>query len=191
MIFEITFIIASLFQTYIYYLFSVCFYREKAEPKRVFGGCSIFFAVTTIAYLIFNVPVLNFISVVICAFIMICILYGGKISKAVLVTVLTIGMMAVSEALVAICIGAVGVNPVQQNPYYDSIFVTILLPVIQYLIVMIVRNFVSLKNDEVMPKSYCYGVSSIFGNCFYHYFVHKVKSSCGVFSNMRHSFISD
>ena len=154
MIFEITFIIASLFQTYIYYLFSACFYREKAEPKRVFGGCSIFFAVTTIAYLIFNVPVLNFISVVICAFIMICILYGGKISKAVLVTVLTIGMMAVSEALVAICIGAVGVNPVQQNPYYDSIFVTILLPVIQYLIVMIVRNFVGLKNDEAMPKSY-------------------------------------
>ena len=46
MIFEITFIIASLFQTYIYYLFSVCFYREKAEPKRVFGGCSIFFAVS-------------------------------------------------------------------------------------------------------------------------------------------------
>ncbi len=60
MIFEITFIIASLFQTYIYYLFSVCFYREKAEPKRVFGGCSIFFAVTTIAYLIFNVPVFEF-----------------------------------------------------------------------------------------------------------------------------------
>lgn len=81
MIFEITFIIASLFQTYIYYLFSACFYREKAEPKRVFGGCSIFFAVTTIAYLIFNVPILNFISVVICAFIMICILYGGKIQK--------------------------------------------------------------------------------------------------------------
>lgn len=51
MIFEITFIIASLFQTYIYYLFSACFYREKAEPKRVFGGCSIFFAVTTIAYI--------------------------------------------------------------------------------------------------------------------------------------------
>ena len=69
MIFEITFIISSLFQTYIYYLFSACFYRKKAEPKRVFGGCSIFFAVTTIAYLIFNVPVLNFISVVICAFI--------------------------------------------------------------------------------------------------------------------------
>ena len=154
MIFEITFIISSLFQTYIYYLFSACFYREKAEPKRVFGGCSIFFAVTTIAYLIFNVPLLNFISVVNCAFIMICILYGGKISKAVLVTVLTIGMMAVSEALVAICVGAVGVNPVQKNPYYDSIFVMILLPVIQYLIVMIVRNFVGLKNDEAMPKSY-------------------------------------
>ena len=34
MIFEITFIISSLFQTYIYYLFSACFYREKAEPKE-------------------------------------------------------------------------------------------------------------------------------------------------------------
>lgn len=63
-------------------------------------------------------------------------------------------MLAVSEALVAICVGAVGVNPVQKNPYYDSIFVMILLPVIQYLIVMIVRNFVGLKNDEAMPKSY-------------------------------------
>ena len=77
-----------------------------------------------------------------------------RYQKAVLVTVLTIGMMAVSEALVAICVGAVGVNPVQKNPYYDSIFVMILLPVIQYLIVMIVRNFVGLKNDEAMPKSY-------------------------------------
>ena len=130
------------------------FLPGKGRTKKSFWRLFYLFAVTTIAYLIFNVPVLNFISVVICAFIMICILYGGKISKAVLVTVLTIGMMAVSEALVAICIGAVGVNPVQQNPYYDSIFVTILLPVIQYLIVMIVRNFVSLKNDEVMPKSY-------------------------------------
>ncbi len=99
MIFEITFIIASLFQTYIYYLFSVCFYRQKAEPKKSFWRLFYLFAVTTIAYLIFNVPVLNFISVVICAFIMICILYGGKISKAVLVTVLTIGMMAVSKHL--------------------------------------------------------------------------------------------
>ena len=154
MIFEITFIIASLFQTYIYYLFGVFFYKEKAEIKRVLGGCSLFFVVTTSAYLIFNMPFLNLLSSLFCGFCMFYISYRGRVSKAVLVSVLTMCMMGVSEAIVAVCIGAVGVNPIQQSGYYNSVFVALLLPMIQYVLVMFVRNFVSLKDDTSTPLSY-------------------------------------
>ena len=154
MIFEITFIIASLFQTYIFYLFGACFYKEKAETKRVLGGCSLFFVVTTSAYLIFNMPLVNLLSIIICGFCMVYIIYRGKISKAILVSVLTMCMMGVSETVLAVCIGAVSKSAIQQSGYYNSVFVALLLPMIQYVIVMLVRNFVSLKDDTLMPTSY-------------------------------------
>lgn len=154
MIFQITFIIASLFQTYIFYLFGACFYREKAEIKRVFGGCSLFFVVTTGVYLLFNVPLLNIISALVCGFCMLNICYRGKVSKAILVSVLTMCMMAVSETVLAICIGEVSKSAIQQSDYYNSVFVALLLPMIQYLLVMLVRNFMSLKDDTSMPLSY-------------------------------------
>ena len=154
MIFEITFIIASLFQTYIFYLFGACFYKEKAETKRVLGGCAVFFVVTTSAYLILNMPLINLLSIIICDFCMVYVIYRGKISKAILIAVLTMVVMGISEAIVAVCIGAVGVNPIQQNGYYNSVFIAMFLPMIQYLLVMLVRNFVSLKDDTSMPLSY-------------------------------------
>lgn len=154
MIFEITFIIASLFQTYIFYLFGACFYREKAEMKRVFVGCSIFFVVTTSAYLLFNMPFLNLLSALFCGFCMLYISYRGRVSKAILVSVLTMCMMGVSETVLAVCIGAVSESAIQQSGYYNSVFVALLLPMIQYVLVMLVRNFVSLKDDTSMPLSY-------------------------------------
>lgn len=154
MIFEITFIIASLFQTYIFYLFGACFYKEKAETKRVLGGCAIFFVVTTSAYLIFNMPLINLLSIMICDFCMVYVGYRGKISKVILIAVLTMVVMGISEAIVAVCIGAVEVNPIQQSGYYNSVFVAMFLPMIQYVLVMLVRNFVSLKDDTSMPLSY-------------------------------------
>ena len=154
MIFEITFIIASLFQTYIFYLFGACFYKEKAETKRVLGGCAVFFVVTTSAYLIFNVPLLNLVSALISAFCMIYYIHRGKIQKAILVMVLTMCIMVVSETVLAVCVGAVRRSAIRQNGYYNSVFVALLLPMIQYLLVMIIRNFASLKDDEIMSKSY-------------------------------------
>ncbi len=154
MIFEITFIIASLFQTYIFYLFGACFYKEKAETKRVLGGCAVFFVVTTSTYLIFNVPLLNLVSALISAFCMIYYIHRGKIQKAILVMVLTMCIMVVSETVLAVCVGAVRRSAIRQNGYYNSVFVALLLPMIQYLIVMIIRNFASLKDDEIMSKSY-------------------------------------
>ena len=79
--------------------------------------------------------------------------WGGKISKSILVTVITIVIMTVSESVVAACIGVVGVKLMQESGYYDSFFVTLLLPVIQYLLVMIVRNFTNLKDEETMSKT--------------------------------------
>lgn len=154
MIFEITFIIASLFQTYIYYLFGACFYKEKAETKRVLGGCAVFFVVTTSAYLILNMPFLNLLSALFCGFCMLYISYRGRVSKAILVSVLTMCMMGVSETVLAVCIGAVSESAIQQSGYYNSVFVALLLPMIQYVLVMLVRNFVSLKDDTSMPLSY-------------------------------------
>lgn len=154
MIFEITFIIASLFQTYIFYLFGACFYKEKAETKRALGGCAVFFVVTTSAYLILNMPFLNLLSALFCGFCMLYISYRGRVSKAILVSVLTMCMMGVSETVLAVCIGAVSESAIQQSGYYNSVFVALLLPMIQYVLVMLVRNFVSLKDDTSMPLSY-------------------------------------
>ena len=78
----------------------------------------------------------------------------GKLSKAILVAVLAMGTMAVAEAIIAVCIGAVQVNAIQRNEYYDSVFVALLLPMVQYLVVILVKNFASLKDDESIPTSY-------------------------------------
>lgn len=152
--FPIVFIIVSLFQTYIFYMFGACFYKEKPGIGRVIAGTALFYVITTSCYLIFNIPLLNFFSSFLSAFCMFCIIYRGKISKVILVTVLAMVMMAVSESIVAACIGAVKVDAILRNSYYNSIFVELFLPMIQYLLVMIVRNFSSLKDDEAMPKGY-------------------------------------
>lgn len=122
--------------------------------KRVLGGCSLFFVVTTSAYLIFNVPLLNLVSALISAFCMIYYIHRGKIQKAILVMVLAMCIMVVSETVLAVCVGAVRRSAIRQNGYYNSVFVALLLPMIQYLLVMIIRNFASLKDDEIMSKSY-------------------------------------
>ena len=68
--------------------------------------------------------------------------------------VLAMCIMVVSETVLAVCVGAVRRSAIRQNGYYNSVFVALLLPMIQYLLVMIIRNFASLKDDEIMSKSY-------------------------------------
>lgn len=153
MAFTFIFLVASVFQIYEFYLMMRCFFDERIVSQKeellTYVGL---FIVMTVPYLAFSTPMItlafSYTGTVLTAFI-----YKGGWKKKILAGTFTYAIMAMSECIVALLFGYINLDVFESTEYY-SIVGTVCLPIVQYLIVLIMRNFKNIRKGEQVPISY-------------------------------------
>lgn len=153
MLFTIVFLISEVFQIYEAYLLMRCFFKECRVSGRVevlvYAGL---FVMMSVPYLVFGIPVVNFI----CSYsgmILVTFIYVGSFKKRFLSGTLLYIIVLMAECVIAVFSGYGGVNVFHSSKYY-SIFGTICVPLAQFLIILIVRNFKNISEGESVPVAY-------------------------------------
>lgn len=153
MLFTIIFLITSVFQIYEFYLLLECFLKEsKNSGILVFLAYVGLFIMMTVPYLIFNIPIVTLI----CAYIgtlSVTLVYEGTWKIKILSGTFALGIMALAECVVAVFSGYIDLNVLKANEYH-SLFGTVCLPIVEFMIVLIVRNFKNLKEGEDVSVTY-------------------------------------
>lgn len=154
MAFTFIFLVASVFQIYEFYLMMRCFFDEcRVSQKEEFLTYVGLFVVMTVPYLAFGTPMITLVCSYSGAILVAVIAYKGNWKKKILSGTFTFAIMAMSECIVALFFGYTNMDVFESTEYY-SILGTVCLPIVQYLIVQIMRNFKNIKKGEQVPISY-------------------------------------
>lgn len=147
------FMLVSMFQVYEFYLlfhsfFTACRCRRVLEVFMYI----LMYMMQTIPYLCVGIPAVtmmcSFLSIVMVAFI-----YKASYKKNFLVALFIFVLMLMAEFLTGTFFGYVNMELFLKEEYY-SIFATVFLPVVQYVIVMIVKNCRFIQDGEKVSVSY-------------------------------------
>lgn len=153
MLFTIVFLISEVFRIYEAYLLMRCFFKDRRVSGRVeFLVYAGLFVMMAIPYLVFGIPVVNFI----CSYsgmILVTFIYVGSFKKRILAGTLLYIIMLMAECIVAVFSGYIDLDLFHSSGYYST-FGTICLPLAQFLIVLIVRNFKNISEGETVPVAY-------------------------------------
>lgn len=153
MLFTIVFLISEVFQIYEAYLLMHCFFKECRVSGRVeFLTYAGLFAMMSVPYLVFGIPVINLI----CSYsgtVLVTFIYAGSFKKRFLSGTLLYIIMLMAECIVSVLSGYIDLDFFHSVEYY-SIFGTICLPLAEFLIVLIVRNFKNISEGETVPVAY-------------------------------------
>ena len=147
------FLLTTIVQVYELYIFFRTFFQESRLghlPEMV--SYIMMYALQTIPYLWLGIPIVtmlcSFMSVMITAMI-----YKSGRKKKLLVGVLAFVLMLMSEFLVGTIFGYVDMELFSKEEYY-SIFGTVCLPLVQYIIVLVVKNCRHIREGEKISKLY-------------------------------------
>ncbi len=149
----IIFLISEVVQIYVIYLLVRCFFS-----KCYFTGVGEFFVYVgayftmTIPYLLIGIPVVTILFSV-CGIVVVTFAYESNWKKRILASVFTYGIFVVVEVFVALLFGYIKFDFFQRAEYF-SIFGTICLPLIRLLVVLIIRNFVHIREGEEISGIY-------------------------------------
>lgn len=140
-------------QIYEIYLIYQCFFaRSKFTAKYMFAAYFLVFAVCSGQYLNVNIPVLNtFISFL--GLFCLTLLYEAEWKNRVTAFFFNFAAMFAAEAIVSAIFGYVDAELFTEREYY-SYFGMVCLPLVQFLIVLLIRNFRNLHCREDVPTSY-------------------------------------
>lgn len=153
MLFTVIFLITSVFQVYEFYLLFQCF-LQNSKTNRFFVILAYMglFIMTTVPYLLFNIPIVTLI----CSYagtLLVTLVYEGTWKIKILSGTFTMGIMVWAECVVAVFSGYIGLKVFQSNEYH-SMFGTVCLPIVEFMIVLIVRNFKNMKSGENVSALY-------------------------------------
>lgn len=140
-------------QVYEVYLIYQCFFiKSKFTAKCMFAAYFVVFAISSCQYLNVNIPILN---TLICFLGLFCLtlLYEEKWKNRLLAFFFNFAAMFASEAIVSAIFGYVDAELFTVREYY-SYFGMVCLPLVQFLIVLLIRNFRNLHHKEAVPTSY-------------------------------------
>lgn len=151
--FTVISMLSEIFLTYEIFLLMRCFFKECRFPRYVeLLAYVILYAMLTMPNLLLGIPIVNLI----CSFgseMLITVCYRGSWKKRILSGVFVFGIFTLSECIVALLSGYINLSLIESLEYY-SIFGIICLPVVQLLIVLLVRNFSNMREGEEVPISY-------------------------------------
>ncbi|MCI5730512.1 MAG: GHKL domain-containing protein [Eubacterium sp.] len=154
MLFTIIFIIASVFQVYEFWLLYRCFFQESQWGRGAeLAAFFLFFCITTSLYLFINIPLLTALGTYGTLLAIALIVYRSGWKRGLLLSVFAFISMTLAECIVALASGYIELNAFQSKEYY-SIWGIVCLPIVQYMVVLLIRNFRNLRQGKDIPVLY-------------------------------------
>lgn len=155
----IIFLATGILQVYEIDILCKGFFKEQRTNRlQSYVAYFITYCLISFPYLLFNIPVLN----TVCSFlgiIVTAITYKGTVKKQIASVFLFMATMSLSEGIVSVGVGVFTPELFQQNEYY-SLTGTVCLPIVQLVVVLLLRNFSNIRDGEHI--SAVYWIISIF-----------------------------
>lgn len=146
-------LLVSAVQIYEVYLIYQCFFdKSKVSGKCLFAGYLFLYVFLSTECLVVNIPIINSLSCF-CGLFGMTLFYEEIWKNRLVAFFFNYGAMFAAEAIVSALFGYVNVGLFIVREYY-SYFGMVVLPLVQFLIVLIVRNFKNLRRKEVVTTSY-------------------------------------
>lgn len=153
MLFAMIYMMSEVFQIYEAYLLMRCFFKECRVSRKVeflmYVGLLV---VKTVPYTFIGIPIVTLI----CSYggtLLATMFYKGSFRKRILSGTLMFISIVMAECIVALFSGYVDMD-IFESSEYNSIFGFICLPLVQFLVVLLVRNFKNISEGETVPTSY-------------------------------------
>lgn len=152
-IYNLVYLIGSLFMTYVIRKFFQVFYYEKqVDIKIELIFYFLYFIFTTSIYLITRIPVIMMISNFLLLF-LISFIYIGSIKKRLLsVLIIYISLVSIETIVVVV------LNYTDLNFYipskFDSIFGSIVIRILSFIFVIVLHRVIHIKKELPLPLSY-------------------------------------
>ena len=152
-LYTLTYLFSQALGVYSIYKLIKAFFEERIVKKHIeviaFTG---YYILSSLVYLIINVPVANFAVNIISIFLL-TFMYVSSIKKKGLVVVLTYIFMAGIETLVVTLTGQLSFSVVEKNDYH-SIFGIVVINILKYIISMAINGFNNIKSGNKLPVAY-------------------------------------
>lgn len=146
-------LLVSAVQIYEVYLIYQCFFdRSKVSNKGLFAGYLGLYVFTSCQYCVVSMPIINFLTGFLGFFIM-TLLYDETWKNRMVAFCFNFAAMFAAEAIVSALFGYVNAAFFEIREYY-SYFGMVCLPLVQFLIVIIIRNFKNLHKKEMVSSPY-------------------------------------
>lgn len=158
-LYEITYLITHLFDLYIIKKYLDVFFclKKQVIVYSILGYMS-YFLITSFAYLLFDIPVINALLNVVLLF-FITMFYDAGIKKRIW----SVFFIYATFALVEIAVTVITLRPVfswfEHLGYADTIGITI-NKILQFLVVLLIQNIVHIRSKGEVPVLYL--IASIF-----------------------------
>lgn len=153
MLFAMIYMMSEVFQIYEAYLMMRCFFKEcRVSRKAEFLMYVGLLVVKTVPYTFIGIPIVTLI----CSYggtLLATMFYKGSFRKRILSGTLMFISIVMAECIVALFSGYVDMD-IFESSEYNSIFGFICLPLVQFLVVLLVRNFKNISEGETVPTSY-------------------------------------
>lgn len=146
-------LLVSAVQIYEVYLLYQCFFvKSRVSAKCLHVGYLILYIFLSTECLVVNIPITNFLSCLLGMFCM-TLLYEGDWKNSIVAFCFNFAAMFTAEAIVSALFGYVNADFFRVREYY-SYFGMVCLPLVQFLLVLVIRNFKNLRKKEMVTTSY-------------------------------------
>lgn len=157
--YEITYIISSIFGTYVIYKMLMLFFDERCTSKKIEGlSYTIYYFANLLIFFTVRKPI---VLLIINIFLFFCLSlnYQGSLAKKIIFSVLSFMALMLTETLVVTLTGYFAI-PVFGYSEYDSSIGLVLIRILSMLLVTILTNLKNIRNDIPVPNFYWF--STIF-----------------------------
>ena len=154
MFFATFYIIANIFQSYELWLLYRCFFGKSKRGAGIeFLAFVLFFAVTMLLNVFIDIPILTGLSSYVMLVLIAFFGYESGWKQGLLYSVFAFVSMTLAECIVGLATGFLDLNVFQSREYYN-VWGMVALPVVQYLVVLMIRNFRNLQKGREIPILY-------------------------------------
>lgn len=154
MFFATFYIIANIFQSYELWLLYRCFFGKSKRGAGIeFLAFVLFFAVPMLLNVFIDIPILTGLSSYVMLVLIAFFGYESGWKQGLLYSVFAFVSMTLAECIVGLATGFLDLNVFQSREYYN-VWGMVALPVVQYLVVLMIRNFRNLQKGREIPILY-------------------------------------
>lgn len=152
--YKIYIFLINLISIYILYKYFCVFYdRENVKKPLAILGYSLNVVINTIVYLYFGKPVIIMISSILCIFI-ISFAYSSNLKKNIITTISIVLIYILIEIIIFALFGKLHLIDILDKIQYSSIFLILIINLIEYLVAIFLANYKNIKNTNVIPSIY-------------------------------------